>query len=419
MTRSSVSALIAADCDELLDFAAELIAIPSVTGDEAAVAEHVERWLEREGFDTERHFCTEADLVRWPVYAAERDLATRPSIVGHLRSPGARVPPLVLNGHLDVVPPGPAELWSRDPFSGARAGGRLHGRGASDMKAGIAAALFAMRAARRTGIELPFDVQFQGVIAEESGGLGTLSLLAARDEAYSAAIVLEPSSSKVVAACGGAAPFTVSVEGQAAHISIPWTGVSALDKLIAVYQALQQLERDRAERLSHPLFDSLPQKAALAIGVVEAGEWRLTVPGSARMLGRIGALPAETIAGLRAEVAAAIESAARADEWLREHPPHLTWDGAGFAGWETPESHPLVSSMRAAAAALGGDASQAAQTYGSDAGKFADRGVPVTVIGPGDLEQAHATDESVAEDDVVYVAQLVGDTIMRLGEEWS
>lgn len=419
MKDASIGELIAHDRDELLAFAAELIAIPSVTGDEAAVAEHIEGWLAREGFETERHFCTAADLERWPVYAGEADLAGRPSIIGHLRSANPRVAPLVLNGHIDVVPPGPAELWARDPFSGARQGGRLHGRGASDMKAGIAAALFAARAARRAGVDLPFDIQFQGVIAEESGGLGTLSLLTARDEQYSAAIVLEPSSSRVVAACGGAAPFTVSVEGQAAHISIPWTGVSALDKLIALYQALQQLERDRADRLSHPLFDSLPQKAALAIGVVEAGEWRLTVPGSARMLGRIGALPFETVADLRAEVAGAIESAASADEWLREHPPQLTWDGAGFAGWETPDAHPLVSSMRAAAAALGGDASPAAQTYGSDAGKFADRGVPVVVIGPGDLEQAHATDESVAEDDVVYVAQVVGETLVRLGEEWS
>lgn len=419
MTDASIGELIAHDRDELLAFAAELIAIPSVTGDEAAVAEHLERWLAREGFEIERHYCTPADLERWPVYAGEADLAERPSIIGHLRSANPRVAPLVLNGHIDVVPPGPAELWARDPFSGAREGGRLHGRGASDMKAGIAAALFAARAARRAGIDLPFDIQFQGVIAEESGGLGTLSLLTARDEQYSAAIVLEPSSSRVVAACGGAAPFTVSVEGQAAHISIPWTGVSALDKLIALYQALQQLERERADRLSHPLFDSLPQKAALAIGVVEAGEWRLTVPGSARMLGRIGALPFETVADLRAEVVGAIESAAAADEWLRAHPPQLTWDGAGFAGWETPDAHPLVSSMRAAAGALGGDASPAAQTYGSDAGKFADRGVPVVVIGPGDLEQAHATDESVAEDDVAYVAQVVGETLVRLGEEWS
>jgi len=402
--------------ETLLDLAAAMTAVPSVTGEEAAVATFVEGWLIEHGFETDRHYSTDDDLRRWPVYGGERDLADRPTIIGRLRSAAPTTGPVALNGHLDVVPVGD-DPWRHAPFSGRREGGRIHGRGVADMKAGIAAAMIAMATIRNAGIELPFDVELQAVIAEESGGLGTLSLLEARGADYSAAMVFEPSSCLVVAACGGATPFTVEVDGRAAHISIPWTGASAFDALMQVYDGLRALEADREARLAHPLFDRLPQKAALAIGVVEAGDWRLSVPASARMLGRIGTLPFERLDDVRGEVAAAIDAVAAADGWLGIGAPRLSWDGAGFAGWETPESSPVVRAARAAALALGADPVPAAQTYGCDAGQFAARGVPVVVVGPGDLEQAHAVDESVAEDDVVLVAGIIAETLVRMGWE--
>lgn len=411
-----VGELLEQERETLLDLAAALTAIPSVTGEEAAVAEFVEHWLAEHGFETDRHYAGDDDLRRWPVYGGERDLADRPSILGRLRSAAPTAAPVALNGHLDVVPVGD-DPWARPPFSGRREGGRIHGRGVADMKAGIAAAMIAMAVIRRSGIELPFDVELQAVIAEESGGLGTLSLLESRGADYSAAIVLEPSSCLVVAACGGATPFTVEVDGRAAHISIPWTGASAFDALLQVYDGLKALEARRERRLDHPLFDRLPQKAALAIGVVEAGDWRLSVPASARMLGRIGTLPFERLDDVRAEVDAAIAAVAAAGDWLGIGAPRLSWDGAGFAGWETPEHSAVVRAARAAALALGGDPAPAAQTYGCDAGQFASRGVPVVVVGPGDLEQAHAVDESVAEADVVLVARIVAETLVRMGWE--
>lgn len=403
-----------ADREELMAFTAELVARSSVTGDEGAAAEFLESWLRDNGFEVERHYCTAADLERWPVYGGEGALESRPSIIATLRSPAASDPPLAINGHIDVVPPGD-EPWGDPPFAGVRSDGRICGRGSADMKAGLAAGIFAARAVRRAGLQLRFDIEVQAVIAEESGGLGTLSLLEHRGAQYSGAIVPEPTSSRIVAACGGATPFTVEVDGRAAHISIPWTGVSAFDKLVDLYAGLRELERERAERLHHPQFDALPQKAALAMGVVEAGDWRLTVPASARMLGRIGTLPFERLDDVRAEVAAALAAVAERDEWLRAHPPRLSWDGAGFSGWETDGAEPLVRAMREAAEAIGGDASPAVQTYGCDAGQFAQRGVPVVVVGPGDLEEAHAVDESVAEAEVHYVSRLIGATLARLG----
>lgn len=400
--------------EELLDFVSRFVQIESVTGDEAPAAEFLEEWFRENGFDSERHVTTAEDAARWPDLS-EADLPRRPSIIGTLRAADRRAADFALNGHIDVVPSGVEEGWVHPPFGGVREGGRIWGRGTSDMKAGLAAGLFATRALRDSGIELPFDIQLQCVIAEESGGLGSLSVLTSRPGPYSGAIVAEPTSSRIASACGGAQPFTVTVEGRAAHISIPWTGVDAFEKLLIVHRALHNLEDRRERELSHPLFDLLPQKAALAIGVVEAGEWRLSLPESARLLGRLGSLPSETVSSLREAIREAVELSANGDEWLVEHRPTLSWDGPGFAGWETPSTEPLVASLVAAAGSLGGDASLTAATYGSDAGKFATRGVPVALVGPGDLNEAHTKNESVGEDDVIYVSRLIAQAIARLG----
>jgi acetylornithine deacetylase len=319
----------------------------------------------------------------------------------------------VINGHVDVVPAGDAAKWARDPFSGAREDGLIWGRGAADMKGGLGAALFALRALRDAGVELPFNVQVQCVVAEESGGLGTLALMQGAP-VPSAAIVLEPTECKIVTACGGATPFTLTVNGKAAHVALPWTGVSAYEKSRLVHDRLVALERERHARLGHPLFDQLPNKAPLSIGKVEAGEWRLTIPDTARLYGRVGTLPEEDLAAVRGELEAAMAGLASEDDWFRDHPVEIHWDG-DFDGWETAADSDLVAGLRASARATGADIQTACVTYGSDASAFAGMGVPVVLFGPGSIANAHCKDEYVPESEIALVSRLTALGIARFG----
>ncbi|MCW2566428.1 MAG: acetylornithine deacetylase [Mycobacterium sp.] len=399
--------------EELLRFVSELVAIPSVTGNEGEASALVHDWLHRNGFDVRREYVDAADLERWPQCAGERDLENRPNVIGELRSAGASMGDFVINGHLDVVPTGDPAKWSRDPFSGTREDGLIWGRGSADMKGGIGAALFALRALRDAGVELPFNVQVQCVVAEESGGLGTLALMHGAP-APSAALVLEPTECNIVTACGGATPFTLTVNGTAAHVALPWTGVSAYEKSRLVHDRLMALERERHARLTHPMFDRLPNKAPLSIGKVEAGEWRLTIPDTARLYGRVGTLPEEDLAAVRGELEAAMAGLAAEDDWFRDHPVEVHWDG-GFDGWETALDSDLVAGLRASARALDVDIPTACVTYGSDAGVFAGLGVPVALFGPGSIENAHCKDEYVPESEIALVSRLTALGIARFG----
>ncbi len=414
---SSLSARLAGEAEELAQFVSEFVAVPSVTGSEGAAAEFLESWFVQHGFEVTRHHMTAADLERWPDCAGETDLEARPNIIATLRSPNAVMPPVVLNGHIDVVPTGDVARWTRAPFSGERSGGRIYGRGASDMKGGIAAGLFAVRALRDAGVILPFDVEIQCVVAEESGGLGTLSLMRGRPMP-AAAIILEPTETRIVTACGGAQPFTVDVLGKAAHVGRPWTGTDALDKVLLVHDRLRRLEAERSDRLSHPLFDQLPRKAPLSVGRLEAGEWRLTIPDVAHWFGRIGTLPFETISDVRAEVLAAVADLA-SDPWLRDNPCVVRFDGPGFAGWETDATAGVVGALASSVSHLGGDPTPSCGTFGSDAAVFAQAGVPAVLFGPGSMSEAHCKDESVDEAEITFAAQAVAMTLTQLADPES
>jgi acetylornithine deacetylase len=318
----------------------------------------------------------------------------------------------VLSTHLDVVSPGARADWSDDPFSGKRAGGRISGRGATDMKGSLSAALFALRAVREAGITPACDVQFQGVSAEESGGLGTLRALSTEPTPV-AAVVMEPTQGAISPACSGCVHFTTTVAGRAGHAAVPWTGVSALDKLIFTYQALQNLAAERQRSQDHPLFGGYQDAAPLSVGVFSAGEWRSTVPDRAHLIARLGVMPGESIAEVRDQIAAAVATAAEGDNWLREHPPVVSWDNAGFPGWETGLDTALVQVMSAAGQEVDGDVGLSGVTYGSDAGHFASRGIPTVLFGAGSIGGAHCPDEHVEEDAVLQIAQVLAVAVAR------
>ena len=326
--------------------AARLVRVPSLTGDERAAAEELVAIARGHGLQAE---LVEHDLGALRAAAGyPGEEAARAELVGAvvtLRGTDPRAPRLCLNGHVDVVDPG-TEPWRRDPWSGAIAGGELHGRGSADMKGGVIAALHALVALRRAGRALPGDVVLQAVSSEEDGGLGSFAALE-RDDRFAACLIPEPTGLEIVCAHGGALTFAGTVRGTSAHAALRLQGVSAIDRYLPIHAALHDTSARSTRCARHPLLADHPLPYPLLVGRLRAGRWSSQVPDELVFEGRlgvpIGTSLADARAGLERAVAAATDDAGPAVE--------IAWTGGQFAPGETPLDDPWVALVRDAAAA--------------------------------------------------------------------
>ena len=422
MTGPAERVLAAIEDDELVDVTAQLVRIPSVGG--SAGEEQAQRWMaerfEEAGLDVD---CWDIDLPAttadpaFPGQEVERTVAT--GLVGRRRGTtadpsGANARRVMLNGHVDVVPPGDVDAWSADPYSGTVEGGRIYGRGSCDMKAGLVAALYAVRALRRAGVELVADVSVASVIGEEDGGLGTFATLR-RGHTADVCVIPEPTGLDVISACGGALTFRIVVSGHAVHASRRAEGVSAIERFLPLFTALRRLEADRNADVD-PLMQRWDIAYPLEIGTLRAGDWPSSVPDLLVAEGRLGVALDEPPAEAQAALERAVREACRADPWLAEHPARVEWWGGQFDSGRLPAGSDLVERVSAASRAVLGTAplNQGAP-YGSDL-RLMTRlgGVPTLHYGPGDAGRAHGPDEYVPVDEVLVTARVLALLLLDL-----
>jgi acetylornithine deacetylase len=381
---------------------AELVRIPSVSGTDAEheIQDRLAHELAESGLEVDHWPIPLAELLAEPDFpGVEVERREAWGLVGRLPATGADTGPggtLLLNGHVDVVPVGDPAAWSHpDAFSGHTVGDRLFGRGACDMKAGLVAALAAVRAVRRVGVPLRGDLLIACVPGEEDGGLGTYAMLR-RGWRADVCVVPEPTGLDLVTANAGALTFRLRVPGRAAHASRRMEGVSAVEKFLPVWSALQVLEAARNVDVD-PLMAHLPLAYPLSIGRVSAGDWASSVPDLLVAEGRLGVALDEPVASARAGLETAVAHACHADPWLRERPVTVEWWGGQFASGRLPESSDLAARMGAAHTAAGGGPQETSGApYGSDLRLLSGiGGIPTLHYGPGDPLLAHAPDESV------------------------
>lgn len=280
------------------------------------------------------------------------------------------------------------------------------------MKGPIAAGLMALLALKECGASLSRDIEFHLVIGEESGGLGTIYALSERPKA-DAAIVLEPTRSKIVTAGAGSVQFTIRAVGKAAHGCAPWEGRSALAMLLQCMKRIEAYAARRNASLSHPLFTTFPQQAPLSIGTFAAGEWRATVPESGEFSGRVGLLPGESVAEIRSEIENEVIGC-RNDLHVEPYKLTIDWPNVGFPAWETASDEEMTRALQAAARVLGKSVDPTGVTFGADAGFIARNGIPVAMYGPGDIAVAHMVDEHVSEREVVEAGKMLALVLARL-----
>ncbi|MCY4572778.1 MAG: acetylornithine deacetylase/succinyl-diaminopimelate desuccinylase family protein, partial [Gemmatimonadetes bacterium] len=405
--------------DEIVGFTADLIRIPTVNppGDayrECAVL--IGRRLGEAGFDVQY---VEADGL--PEHTAAHP---RVNVVG--RGVGAGSAKRIhLNGHFDVVPPG--DGWSVDPFGGVVRDGRIYGRGASDMKSGIAAAVFAVEAVRRVGIDLGGAVDISGTVDEESGGFAGVAhlcrtgVISARNTDY--AIIPEPfGPERVCVGHRGVYWFDVVARGRTAHGSMPHLGRNAIEDMGAVLEAFRT---DLAPRLAArhstlPVVPAAARRPSLNVNAVEGGQSRESVQ-SPCVADRCTAtfdrrfIPEESFDEVQAEIADLVARVGAAVPGRR-----LTVeDRMVVHPVQTPPRSPVVAALSKAIRTVRGREPTLVASPGTYDQKHFARiaGVEHCVAyGPGPLEEAHQPDESCSVDDLVACTQALALAVMGLAE---
>lgn len=374
----------------------ELVRIPSQTGSEGLAQDAVARLMRAHDLEVD---IWEPDVTVLAPYAESVTIgggfAGRPNVVGVYRGHG-QGRSLILNGHVDTVEIGDPSAWSQAPLGGDVVDGRIYGRGACDMKGGVVANLFALRALRLAGFDPAGDVIVQSTISEEDGGAGALAAVL-RGYVADGALISEPTNLAIVNAQGGALMFQLQVPGLSAHACVRDEGVSAVEKFAYLHQGLLAFEARRNVQITHRQYARMRIKAPINIGIVRAGSWASSVPEWLVAEGRAGLVPGEDLATFRTEVANEIARLADADPWLRNHPPQVTWLDGQFAPAGVPVDSPLVKALcQAWRETSASPARIEAVTYGADMRHFVNTGrMPCVMFGAGDVRLAHAPDESI------------------------
>ncbi len=405
--------LAAIDLRHLVDFVQGLIAIPSLGGQEREAQDAVAAAMQQFGFDVDAWDLDFPTLRSHPQFNMEVERADGRGVVGTLKGVGGGRS-LILNGHVDVVPPGDAANWRFPPWEGAVHDGRVYGRGAVDMKGGLACALFAAKAIHDAGVRLRGTLHVESVIGEEDGGVGTLASCL-RGYRAEGAVVVEPTELKVAPSQAGALTFRLSVPGQSAHACVREEGVSAVEMFLPIHAALMQLERERNQAVRDPLFQRYRLPFALSIGRVEAGNWSSSVPERLTIEGRYGIAVGEDPVAARTVFEAAVQRVSAADPWLRDHPPTVEWWGGQFDSAAIPAGHAVPTSVAGALSEVrGAPAAFEGMTYGSDMRLLVHVAqTPAILFGPGDVRHAHRPDESVAVADLETTVRTLALSALR------
>lgn len=407
------SALAALDEQGLIDALRDLLRIPGVTGQEAAAQRWLGQHMRQLGLDVDLWTIDVAELQKLPEFPGmevDRSKTEAVGLVGMWQgTPGTRPSTskrLVFNGHIDVVPEGDPANWQHDPWGAELVDGRIYGRGACDMKGGLIAALYAIKAIMDTGMSIEGSLMIQSVIGEEDGGIGTFASLL-RGHTGDAAIICEPTHLNLIPAQAGALTFSVKVRGKSAHASVRLEGVSAVEKYLDIHRSLMHLEKARNSDIKHQLLGKLALPYPLNIGRVQAGNWSSSVPEELTFEGRIGVAMGEDSAEVRRQFEQTLKSLAEADPWLRNHPLEIAWSGGQFDSGEIPMDHYLVKLCQQCMLDLTGHESEIeGAPYGSDLRLYVNLGgMPALLFGPGDVNVAHTPDEYADVQEVILAAR--------------
>src|SRR4051812_26236527 len=403
-TDEQILAAVAEGSAEMEALVADLVAARPVFGNEAPVQDVMRRAFAGLGLEPvdvpldpdALHASPAASPFSW-------DVAGKANVIARWPAAGEGGRSLLLNGHVDVVSAAPEALWSVDPWAATRDGEWMYGRGAGDMKAGLAAIVGAVAGLRRLGLAPCAPVELQSVVEEECTGNGAVACLLAGSRA-DAAVLTEPTAGQIWNAQVGVLWFSVRVAGLPAHAAYASSGDNAIEATYAVVRALRALEEE-LNAAPPPPFDAVEHPINLNVGTIRGGDWPSTVAGECVTEGRLACYPGERVADLRARVEETVAAAARDDAFLARCEVEVRYDGFQCEGYELPGG-PLIDAVADAAERVSGTRpGLVASTATTDARTFHLYGdTPAVCFGPR-AERIHSTDERVDLPSMLSTAQ--------------
>ena len=429
-----VCARVAEREQELVELASTLIGFDTTArnpGDparqEAELQSYLAERLTRAGAEIDLFEPDAAEMAGRPLVPPGLDFRGRPQLIATLRGTGGGSS-LVFNGHIDVVSGEPRDQWTSDPFVAELRDGKLYGRGACDMKGGVAAMVFAAEVLAELRVPLRGDLLVATNTDEESSGAGGSALVQHGIRA-DAGIVTEPTNFDTWVACRGSAYGVITVAGRPGHAEVRQPGwqqggaVNAIEEAAVVLAAIDSLRREWAGRreYDHP-YVSPP---SLLATMIRAGEWPVTYPASCELTIATMFVAAQADehgwgADVRSEVEQWIvrECAAR-DDWLAAHPPVFDWWPNEVMPMDIPESEPIVAVMRGASSDVGNGGKLGGLDSWYDGATLTQlAGIPSIGYGPPGFNPdgtsvAHIIDEYVPVDGLVACAKGLAVAAMR------
>lgn len=407
--RDAILDAVAALRDDGERLLADLVRHPSLLGAEGPAQDLMARTFAGLGLEVDRFTIDEETLKTQPGWSPSLiSYDGRENVVGIHRPRRIAGRSLILNGHIDVVPTGPEELWSNPPFEPVVRGGRMYGRGTGDMKAGIAALTMAFKALKSIDVQPAAPVYLQSVVEEECTGNGALACVA-RGYRADAAVIPEPFNHTLQTAQVGVVRCEIDVTGRPAHVLDTGAGINAIDAAYRLLGHLKTLETvwNHPEG-RHPAYAGHPHPYNLNIGRIDGGEWASSVPTRCRMELRFGFPPGRTASDASAEIERTVDEACRTDSALAGVAARVRFRGFQAEGCVIDPDHPLIAALDSAhRAVFGASAERLAATCTTDVRNFVLYGAtPATCYGP-EAERIHGIDESVSLDSVARVTAVL------------
>ena len=400
--------------DDTVAFLRQMVQQPSTLGNERGVQEIIFRRMQELGWEPAM-WDLDLDLLRdHPSFGPLAiDYQNRPNVTAVLPAarPGGRS--LILNGHIDVVSAEPLANWTHDPYGAEVEGDWMFGRGAADMKAGVAAMILAVEAVRAAGVGLRGDVTLESVIEEECTGNGTLACVLA-GLTGDAALVPEPHALEASQATVGVIWFRVHTRGRASHVLAAEAAVNAIERMVEVIKVLRRLEAELNAEERHPYYRQHPHPINLNIGTIRSGDWPSTVPSDCFIECRLASQPGMTIDEVQARVRTAVQTLTHTDEWFAQNPPLVA-----FFGFRAEPSvvDPSSAAMRTLAQChtnvVGTELAFRANTATTDQRFFLNNlGISATSYGPVG-QNIHAGEERVFIPSILQTAQVLALYLLR------
>src|SRR5438105_3781707 len=397
---------------EAIAFLQGMIRIPTVNPPGEgypACARYIGEQLHRLGYSVEYINLTPAELAELAPYGAG---LPRTNVVGRL--PGSHASPVMhFNGHMDVVPVGPG--WSTDPFGGELRDGRIYGRGASDMKGGIAAQIYAIEAIRRAGLQLQGTVEQSGVVDEESTGNRNAGMGYLVERGYISSehtnyvVITEPLNvDNICLGHRGAIWGEITTLGRQSHGSTPEQGINAIEHMASfIDEVTYELKPRLQQRLnSQPVVPLSASAASLSFNMVQGGTNVNSVPDGCTVVFDRRLVMGEELDDARRELQVILDRLASNIPGFRYSYKERY---AALPTWVRADT-PLVHAFTSAIQEVIGRAPGYVSSPGTDDQRFVVHNAGIEqyiVYGPGEIKQAHIVDEALALDDLLTAIKVM------------